>query len=113
MVTVKLLVSQCQGHVAAATQMLCEGRHQELLFIGLCAIIVSVTSNINFVCLESRQPVVFVFSDCHRDRNAGMLHIKHFCDCLNRIKSTDYVSACGRGACEGAKLSALLGPPLG
>ena len=78
MVTVKLLVSQCQGHVAAATQMLCEGRHQELLFIGLCAIIVSVTSNINFVCLESRQPVVFVFSDCHRDRNAGMLHIKHY-----------------------------------
>ena len=64
--------------------------------------------------MESRQqPVVFVLSYCHRDRNAGMLHIKHFCDCLNRIMSTDYVSACGRGACEGAKLSALLGPPLG
>lgn len=65
--------------------------------------------------MESRQPVVFVLyiwlsqrSECW---NAAYLTL--FCDCLNRIKSTDYVSACGRGACERAWLSALLGPPLG
>ena len=29
--------------------------------------------------MESRQqPVVFVLSDCHRDWNARMLHIKHY-----------------------------------
>ena len=87
--------SRCEKHGAAATQ-LCDAWLQQTCGATVHWSVQSLCQS-HQLCLSGAwnpDNLLYLYYLTVTDRR-GMLHIKHFSDCLERIKSTDFVSACG------------------
>ena len=87
--------SRCEKHGAAATQ-LCDAWLQQTCGATVHWSVQSLCQS-HQLCLSGAwnpDNLLYLYYLTVTDRR-GMLHIKHFSDCLERIKSPDFVSACG------------------